>query len=121
MQLVNQEEEEEEEEDDEENYTMLNVEEGDENSKPFYIEWSLHGNRFTIMIGSGLPVTIFALGQLNQSMKRDKLQVGNMIKSERYVDFNGKQLIFSGYVFCERQLGDRYIKKSKDISCKKSN
>ena len=37
-------------------------------------------------------------------MKRDNLKVRNMIKGEKYVDFNGKHLKLLGYVFCELQV-----------------
>ena len=56
VQLVDQEEEDEEEG----NYTILNVEGEKENSKPFFMEGFIIGNRFKRMIDSGSPVTIIA-------------------------------------------------------------
>ena len=41
-----------------------------------------------------------------------------MIKGERYVDFNGKPLNLLGYVFCELQVGDQYIKKARILVTK---
>ena len=64
VQLVHQEEE-------EENYTVLNLEGGDENAKPYHMEGFLNGNKFKAMMNSGSPVTIFALDELKQVMKRD--------------------------------------------------
>ena len=41
-----------------------------------------------------------------------------MIEGERYVDFNGKPLNLLGYVFCELQVGDQYIKKARILVTK---
>ena len=46
-------------------------------------------------------------------MKREKLPMRQMIEGERYVDFNGKPLQLRGYVFCELQVNDSYIKKAR--------
>ena len=46
-------------------------------------------------------------------MKREKLPVRPMIEGERYVDFNGKPLQLLGYVFCELQVNDSYIRKAR--------
>ena len=63
------------------------------------------------MIDKGSPVTIFALNEIKQIMQREKLQVRQMIKGERYVDFNGKPLNLLGYVFCELQVGTNILKR----------
>ena len=96
VQLVDQEEEE-----SDDDYTVLKIEGENENTKPYFMEGFINGNRFEAMVDSGSPVTIFALDELKKIMKRDKLQVRNMIKGEKYVDSNGKQLNLLGYVFCE--------------------
>ena len=117
VQLVDQEEEDE----DDENYMVLNVEGDEENVKPYYMEGFINGNRFKAMIDSGSPMTIFALDELKSIMKRDKLQVREMIKGEKYVDFSGKQLNLLGYVFCQLQVGDQFIKKARMlVSSKRS-
>ena len=113
VQLVDQEEEE-----SDDDYTVLKIEGENENTKPYFMEGFINGNRFKAMIDSGSPVTIFALEELKKIMKRDKLQVRNMIKGEKYVDFNGKQLNLLGYVFCELQVGDSYIKKARILVAK---
>ena len=106
VQLVDQDEE------DDENIMVLNVE-GDENTKPYYMEGFINGNRFKTMIDSGSPVTIFALDEIKQIMKRETFPVREMIEGERYMDFNGKPLSLLGYVFCELQVGNQYIKKAR--------
>ena len=117
VQLVDQEEEDE----DDENYMVLNVEGDEENVKPYYMEGFINGNRFKAMIDSGSPVTIFALDKLKSIMKRDKLQVREMIKGEEYVDFSGKQLNLLGYVFCQLQVGHQFIKKARILVSSKGS
>ena len=82
------------------------------------MEGFINGNRFRTMIDSGSPVTIFALDEIKQIMQRKKLQVRQVIIGERYVDFNGKPLNLLGYVFCELQVGDQYIKKARNLVTK---
>ena len=115
VQLVDQDDEDE----DDGNYTVLNVEGEEENSKPYFMEGFINGNRFKAMIDSGSPVTIFAIDELKRIMKRETLQVRDLIKEEKYVDFNGKQLNLLGYVFCELQVGDSYIRKARVLVARK--
>ena len=103
VQLVDQDEK------DDENILVLNVE-GDENTKPYYMEGFI---KFKTMIDSGSPVTIFALNEIKQIMKRETLLVREKIEGERYVDFNGKTLSLPGHVLCELQVGNQYIRKEQ--------
>ena len=41
-----------------------------------------------------------------------------MIEGKRYVDFNGKPLQLLGYVFCELQVNDSYIKKARILTAR---
>ena len=107
MQLVDQEDFDEE---DDEDYMVLNVEGGNNDTKPFYMEGFINGNRFKTMIDTGSPVTFFALNESKRIMKREILPVRQMIEGERYVDFSGKPLQVMGYVFCELQVNDSYIR-----------
>ena len=77
------------------------------------MEGFINGNRFKTMIDTGSPVTIFGLDEIKSIMKRKELPVRKMIEGERYVDFNGKPLKLLGYVFCELQVNDSYIKKAR--------
>ena len=61
------------------------------------------------MIDSSSPVTIFALDEIKQIMKRETLPVREMIDVKRYVDFDMKPINLLGYVFCELQVGDQYV------------
>ena len=51
-------------------------------------------------------------------MKRENLPVREMVENERYVDFNGKPLHLLGYVFCELQVNDSYVKKARILIAK---
>ena len=44
-----------------EDYMVLNVEGGNNETKPYYMEGFINGNRFKTMIDTGSPVTFFAL------------------------------------------------------------
>ena len=114
VQLLDQDDEEEDDND----YPALKIDENDENDKPYFMKGFINENRFKAMIDSGSPLTIFALDGLNKIMKKENLQVRNIIKGEKYVDFNGKLLIPLGYVFCELQVGKSYIKKERVLIAK---
>ena len=92
---------------------VLKVESESETSKPYYMEGFINGNKFKTMIDTGSPVTIFELDEIKQIMKKEKLQVRPMIGNEQYMDFNEKPLKLLGYVFCELQVNDIYIKKAR--------
>ena len=82
------------------------------------MEGFINGNRLKAIIDTGSPVTIFALDEVKRIMKRGNLQVRPMIEDERYVDFNGKPLKVLGYVFCELQVNDSYVKKARILFAK---
>ena len=72
VQLVDQEDF---DEDYEEDYMVLNVQGGNNDAKPLYMDGFINGNRFKTTIDTGSPVTIFALDEIKRIMKREKLQV----------------------------------------------
>ena len=92
---------------------VLNVNGSSDDAKPFYMEGFINSNKFKIMIDTGSPVTILALDEAKRIMKRDKLQVRPMIEGDRYVDFNGKPLQLLGYVFCELQVDESYVREAR--------
>ena len=105
--LVDQEDFDDEEDDD---YVVLNVERSNNEAKLYYMEGFIDGNRFKTMIDTVSPVTFFALHVIKRIMKMEKLPVREMIEAERYVKFKGKSLQLLGYVFCELQVNDSYIR-----------
>ena len=93
---------------------LLNVEtEGTNKSEPYYMEGWIIGFRFKTMIDTGSPVTIFAVDEIKRIMRRADLQVRPMVDEEKYVDYNGKPLKLLGYVFCQLQVGEKVIKKTR--------
>ena len=46
-------------------------------------------------------------------MRGKDLQVRRIIEGEKYVDFNGKPLKLLGYVFCQLQVGEKFIKEAR--------
>ena len=71
------------------------------------------------MVDKGSPVTRFALDEVKKIMKREKMQVREMIILERYVDFNEKPLQLLGNEFCELQVNNSYIKKARILMTRK--
>ena len=98
---------------DEDDYMVLNVDGSSDDAKPFYMEGFINGNKFKILIDTGSPETILALDEAKRIMKRDKQQVRPMIHGDRYMDFNGKPLQLLGYVFCELQVNESYVRKAR--------
>ena len=98
---------------------VLNVEsEATNNSEPYYVDGWINGFRFKLMIDTGSPVTIFAIDEVKRIMRRADLQVRPMIEEEKYVDFKGKPLKLLGYVFCQLQVGEKFIKKARNLVAK---
>ena len=106
VQLVDQDDEE-----DDTDYAVLKIDGDDENNKPYFMEGFINGNRFKAIIDSASPVTFFALDELKKVLKRENLQVRNMIKGGKYVDFNGKLLNPLRYVFCDSRREKATLKK----------
>ena len=98
---------------------VLNVEGIDNDAKPYYMEGFISGNRLKTMTDTGSPVTIYALDDINRIKKRGSVPVREMVDGQMYVDFNGKPLQLLGYVFCELQVNDTYIKKARILIAKK--
>ena len=51
-------------------------------------------------------------------MLRKDPQVRRLIEGEKYVDCIGKPLKLLGYVFCQLQMGDNFIKKARILAAK---
>ena len=73
----------------------------------------LFGFRFKTMIDTGSPVVIFAVVEIKSIMRRKDLQVIRMVEGEKYVDLNDKALNLLGYVFCQLQVGEKFINKAR--------
>ena len=58
-------------------------------------------------------MTIFALDEIKHKMRQKDLQVRKMYENEKYIEFNGRPPNLLGYQFCELQLGDSYVRKTR--------
>ena len=81
---------------------VLNVERN-EDTQSNYMEGFINGNKFRTMIDLGSH------------------PVRELIKGVSYVDFNGNPINLLGYVFCEMQVGDQYIRNTRILVAKKRN
>ena len=98
---------------------VLNVEtEETNNSESCYMEGWINGFRVKTMIDTGSPLTIFAIDEIKRTMRRADLQVRPMVEEEKCVDINGKPLKLLGYVFCQLQVGEKFIKRSRVVVAK---
>ena len=113
MQLIDQNEEGEELDDD---MMVMKIEADNESMKPYYMEGFINDQRFETMVDSISPVTIFALDEIKQIMKKRELQVRSMIVNEKYIDFNGRPLNLLGYIFVSYNKRSFYS-KGKDPHC----
>ena len=98
---------------DEEDYMVLNVDGSTDDTRPYYREGFLKGNRFTIMIDTG-PVTILALVEAKRIMQRDKFHVREMIegiKNDWYVQICNGLLRSVGYAVRISKRVGQFISK----------
>ena len=65
------------------------------------------------MVDSGSPVTIFAIDEIKQIMKRKTLFIRELPKDEEYVDFNKRKLQLLGHIFCHLEVGDGKLNKAR--------
>ena len=65
------------------------------------------------MIDSGSTVTIIGYDELQKILQYDVLVVRPLPKNEKYVDFNKRPVDLLGYIFCELQVGNKYIRKAR--------
>ena len=86
--------------------------EGD-TSGQFTMKGKINGNPFQTMVDSGSPVTIFAIVEIKQIMKRKTLFIRELPKYEEYVDFNKRKLQLLGYIFCYLEVGNSKLNKAR--------
>ena len=99
MRRVNYIEESEDEDESEEDEEQLVLRGDGEGSKPFYMEGMMFGNYFKAFIDTGSPVSVFTKRDLQKIVGEQKLVIIDMIKNERYVNYNRNPLELLGYQF----------------------
>ena len=65
------------------------------------------------MIDSGSPVTIISRDELQRILQYEVLFVRPLPKDGKYVDYNKQPVNLLGYIFCELQVGGKYIRKAR--------
>ena len=98
------------EEEEEEQY-VLGIDGGE--SPPFMMKGRINKNNFCLMIDSGSPVTIIGYDELQKIQQYDVLFLQPLPRDEKYVDFNKRPEDFLGYIFCELEVGNKYIRKAR--------
>ena len=68
------------------------------------------------MMDSGSPITIFEIGGKKRIMKRKFLFIGHLPDDEEYVDFKKQVVKLLGYVFCQLEVGDTQLQKSRILA-----
>ena len=77
------------------------------------------------MIDSGSPVTIIGHNELQQIVQYDvflydhyQRMKTSISTNDRYVYFNKRPVDLLGYIFCELEVGKKYIRKTKILGCR---
>ena len=65
------------------------------------------------MIDSGSPVTIISYDELQKILQYNVLFVRPLPDDEKNVDFNKRPVNLLGYIFCELEVGEKYIRKAR--------
>ena len=92
--------------------------EGDENGQ-FTKKRKISGIPFQTMVDSGSPVTIFAIDEIKEIMKRKTLFIRELPNDEEYVDFSKRKLQLLGYIFCQLEVGNSKLQKARILIANK--
>ena len=112
---VDEETEDEEEIEEEEQY-MLGIDAG--GSPPFMMRGKINRKKFNLMIDSGSPVTTIKYEDLPKILQYETLFVRPLPEEEKYVDYNKRPVNLLGYIFCELEVGGKYIRKARILVAK---
>ena len=80
-------------------------------SPPFMMKGKINRKKFCLMIDS--PVTIINYEELQKILQYETLFVRPLPPDEKYVDYNKKPVNLLGYIFCELEVGGKYIRKAR--------
>ena len=97
--------------DQEEEQNVLGIDEG--GSPPFMMKGKINKKKCCSMIDSGSPVTINGYDELQKIIQNDVLLVRPLPKNKKYVNFNKRPVDLLGYIFCELEVGNKYIRKAR--------
>ena len=82
-------------------------------SPPFLMKGRINRKKFCLMIDSGSPVTIISRDELQRILQYEVLFVRPLPEDEKYVDYNKQPVNLLGYIFCELEVGGKYIRKAR--------
>ena len=82
-------------------------------SPPFMMKGRINRKKFCLMIDSGSPVTIISRDELQRILQYEVLFVRPLPEDEKYVDYNKQPVNLLGYIFCELEVGGKYIRKAR--------
>ena len=105
------EEPEDEEEIEEEKQYVLGID--GSGSPPFMMREKINRKNFSLMIDSGSPVTIINYEVLQKIPQYEILFVRPLPEDEKYVDYNKRPVNLLGYIYCELEVGGKYIRKAR--------
>ena len=111
--LIEEEEEQKSDEDTSEEQYVLGID--GSGSPPFMMKGKINRNKFCLMIDSGSPVTIISRDELQKILQYEVLFVRPLPEDEKYVDFNKRPVNSLGYIFCELEVGGKYIRKARTL------
>ena len=78
----------------------------------------INRKKFCLIIDSGSPVTIISRDELQKILQYDVLFIRPLPEDENYVDFNKRPVTLLGYIFCELEVGGKYIRKARILVAK---
>ena len=67
------------------------------------------------MIDSVSPVTIISRDELQRILQYNVLFIRPLPEDEKYVDFNKRPVNLLRYIFCELEVGGKYISKARTL------
>ena len=85
---------------------------------PFIMKGKLNGRRFSAIIDSGSPVSIFPRDELKEILRTQVLCAKSLPEGEVYTDYNRKKLDLLGAMYAKVEVGDNCIKRARILVAK---
>ena len=82
-------------------------------SPPFLIKGRINCKKFCLMRVSGFPVNIISRDELQRILQYEVLFFRPLTEDEKYVDDKKQPVNLLGYIFCELEVGGKYIRKAR--------
>ena len=79
----------------------------------FMMKGEINRTKSCFMIDSGSPVTIICRDELQRILQYDVLFIRPLPEDKKYVDFNKRPVNLPGYIFCQLEVGGKYIREAR--------